>query len=113
MKSQEEVEAKRLEIDALRRREHEIIPDNLFKRGELAGAQQVLWWLMGIGMEPIRAILSDMEIEQMRETPTSLGLEPVEPIADDLPLCDCGMGDGSMPELHADDCAINRYLARA
>jgi len=25
----------------------------------------------------------------------------------ELPLCDCGMGDGSMPELHADDCAIN------
>lgn len=23
--------------------------------------------------------------------------------------CDCGMGDGSMPELHAEDCAISGY----
>jgi len=27
--------------------------------------------------------------------------------AGDLPLCTCGMGDASMPELHADDCAVN------
>jgi hypothetical protein len=107
MKSQQEIEEKRLEIDALRRREYEVIPDNLFKRGQLAGAQQVLWWLLGLGMEPVQAILSDAEIAQMKE-------EPILPIVEiDLPPCDCGIGDGSIPELHADDCAINRYLAQA
>lgn len=28
--------------------------------------------------------------------------------AEGKPLCDCGMGDASMPELHARDCAINQ-----
>ena len=27
---------------------------------------------------------------------------------DALPPCDCGTGDASLPELHADDCAVNR-----
>lgn len=109
MKSQGEIEEKRLEIDSIRRREYEVIPTNLFKRGQLAGAQQVLWWILEKGMEPVRAILSDTEIALMKEEPTFPGLEPLVPIveADDLPLCDCGMGDASMPELHADDCAVN------
>jgi hypothetical protein len=80
MKTQQEIEKKRLEIDTLRRREFEIIPSNQFKRGQLAGAQQVLWWLVGLGMEPIRAILSDAEIALMKEEPTFPGLEPLEPI---------------------------------
>lgn len=29
----------------------------------------------------------------------------------DLPLCTCGMGDGSMPELHAADCAIPKVAS--
>lgn len=28
----------------------------------------------------------------------------------ELPPCTCGMGDGSMPELHAEDCDIVRYI---
>lgn len=27
---------------------------------------------------------------------------------DTLPPCDCGEGDAQYPELHADECAINR-----
>lgn len=46
--------------------------------------------------------------------PEELGIEtgPLPaagvPKVEDLPLCTCGMGDGSMPELHAPDCAIVR-----
>jgi len=110
MKSQKEIEKKCLEIDSIRRREALIISDP-FKRGQLAGAQQVLWWILEKGMEPVRAILSDAEIWLLREDLALPGLEPVEPIVaaetHDSPLCDCGMGDGSMPELHADNCAVN------
>jgi hypothetical protein len=28
--------------------------------------------------------------------------------ADALPPCDCGMGDATMPEYHAECCAVNR-----
>jgi hypothetical protein len=28
----------------------------------------------------------------------------------ELPLCTCGMGDGSVPELHSEDCAIVQYI---
>jgi hypothetical protein len=105
-KSREEIEEKRLEIDTIRHREFEVIPTDLFKRGQLAGAQQALWWVLGMGLEPVRAILSDAEILQMRRSPQFPGLEPVEPLVE----CDCGMGDASMPELHADDCAINVAL---
>jgi hypothetical protein len=31
-------------------------------------------------------------------------------ISVELPPCDCGMGDASMPELHADDCAVYKFF---
>lgn len=115
-KSQNEIEQKRLEIDAIRRREFEVIPGDPFKRGQLAGAQQALWWILGLGMDPVRAILNDEEIVSLKQSPQFPGIEPVGPLVEmeveeaDLPPCDCGMGDGSMPELHPDDCAISLAL---
>jgi len=65
MRSEKEVEEMRLEIDRIRRREREVISDP-FKRGQLSGAQQVLWWLVGGGLDPVRAFLSDEEIWLLR-----------------------------------------------
>jgi len=80
-KNQEEIEEKRLQIDRIRRGELEILTDP-FKRGQLAGAQQALWWILGIGMDPVKAILSDAEIALLEDEPTLPGLEPVEPIVE-------------------------------
>jgi len=81
-KSQKEIEAKRLEIDNMRRREFEIIPDALFKRGQLAGAQQALWWVLGLAADPVRAILNDTEIALLKDEPTFPGIEPVGPLVE-------------------------------
>jgi len=62
--SQEAIHAKRKEIDAIRRAERGAGLD-AFTRGQLAGAQQAFYWCEGEGMEPVRAILSDPEIERI------------------------------------------------
>ena len=61
MKDKDEITKKRLEIDAIRRVEKEADLDP-FTRGQLAGAQQALYWMLEVGMDPIRAILSDSQM---------------------------------------------------
>lgn len=64
-RSEKELMVKRLEIDGIRRREFEVVLDN-FRRGQLAGAQQALWWALGLGMDPVRVILNDAEIALLK-----------------------------------------------
>ena len=61
-----EIEAKRREIDAIRSVEKNL-PVEHFTRGQLAGAQQALYWVLDIGMEPVRAILSDAQLKTLAE----------------------------------------------
>lgn len=65
MKSKDELQQKRAEIDAIRRVGHEAGLGE-FTRGQLAGAQQALWWTLGLGLEPVRAILSDEEVAALK-----------------------------------------------
>jgi len=81
-KSQKDIEEKRLEIDTIRRREFEVIPGDPFKRGQLAGVQQALWWALGLGMDPVRAILNDEEIVLLKQSPQFPGIEPVGPLVE-------------------------------
>lgn len=66
MINQAEIEAKRREVDTIRSVEKQL-PADYFTRGQLAGAQQALYWVLEIGMEPVRAILDDVQLEKLRE----------------------------------------------
>jgi hypothetical protein len=57
---------KRREIDDLRQIERDLALSS-FQRGQLSGAQQVLWWLCGDGLEPIAAFLSPQDEAQARQ----------------------------------------------
>ena len=72
--TQEAIVSKRAEIDAIRRVEIDLELD-AFKRGQLSGAQQTLYWLTGDGLEPVRAFLTDEELAQTQpgETPETKG----------------------------------------
>lgn len=61
-----EIEAKRREIDAIRRIETHLATD-AFTLGHLAGIQQALCWILGVGMEPISATLTQAQHKRMRE----------------------------------------------
>lgn len=88
MVTQDEINTKWSQINAARVVEQECGFD-AFTCGQLAGAQQVLWWMYGCGMEPMRAILDDAQLEIIRG------------------FCACGMGDGSLPELHDEYCPVH------
>ena len=68
--TQEAIESKLAEINAIRRVEYDIRL-SAFKRGQLSGAQQALYWQVGQGLDPIRAFLTDEELAQTQpgETP--------------------------------------------
>ena len=57
-----ELEHKRRQIDAIRRLERDLPGMDAFRRGQLSGAQQTLYWATGQGMEPVRTILTDEQI---------------------------------------------------
>ena len=57
------VERKLAKVNAIRRLERDLPNISAFQRGQLSGTQQTLYWMCDNGLEPIRAILTDEQIE--------------------------------------------------
>ena len=65
MKKPDEIRPKRREVDAYRTVETEVRL-GAFTQGKLAGVQQALWWVCGIGMDPVEATLGKRDREELK-----------------------------------------------
>ena len=63
MRSEKEVTEKLHQVNKIRHVVEKDVIHDLFRRGQLSGAQQALAWILEEGMEPVRAILIDEELD--------------------------------------------------
>ena len=69
----QEARQKLHEVNLIRTAEHTLGLDE-FQRGQLAGVQQALAWLANGMMEPVRAVLSDAQLDQVAALLASRGV---------------------------------------